>query len=122
MKQATEISLWARRRSLAAWAALLLLILGTAYLAVAQETTGTIAGNVSDSTGAGVVGAKATTTNTQTNIVRSTVTDSAGQYTLPSLPAGTYSLSVEMNGFQGQNTDSIFIDASQAVRPGVKIT
>jgi Carboxypeptidase regulatory-like domain len=122
MKQATEISLRNQRKKLAGWATLLLLILSSAYLAVAQETTGTIAGNVSDSTGAAVVGATVTTTNTQTNTVRSTVTDSAGQYTLPSLPAGTYSLSVEMNGFQGQHTDSIVLDASQTARQDFKIT
>jgi hypothetical protein len=74
----------------------LLVAVGTFFVAHAQETTGTIAGNVTDTSGAAVVGATVNATNTLTNTVRSTVTDGAGQYTLPSLPAGTYALAVEM--------------------------
>ena len=90
--------------------------------AVAQQTNATIVGNVADSSGAVVVGATVTTTNTETNTVRSTVTDSSGQYTLPSLPSGTYSLSVEMAGFQTQRVQSIVLDASQTARQDFKIT
>ncbi len=128
MRQAAAISNVSRRLprirmgKFSGAAFLLLIVGGSVFAARAQETTGTIAGNVSDSTGAAVVGATVTTTNTQTNTVRSTVTDSAGQYTLPSLPAGTYSLSVEMTGFQGQRTDSIVLDASQTARQDFKIT
>jgi hypothetical protein len=44
------------------------------------------------------------------------VTDSVGLYSLPSLAPGTYSLSVEMTGFQSQRVDSIILDASQSAR------
>ena len=99
-----------------------MLVLGSLFVVQAQETTGTIAGNVSDTSGAAVVGATVNATNTLTNTVRSTVTDSAGQYTLPSLPAGTYALDVEMTGFQGQRTNSIVLDAGQSARQDFKIT
>jgi len=59
--------------------AFLLLMLSLPSAVRAQETTGTIAGNITDATGAVVVGATVTATNTLTNAVRSTVTDSAGQ-------------------------------------------
>ncbi len=100
---------------------LLLLVLGVAFVAHAQQTTATIVGNVTDASGAVVVGAKVTATNKATNTVRATVTDSSGQYSLPSLPTGTYSLSVEMAGFQGQRTDSLILEASQTARQDFKI-
>ena len=99
------------------------LLLTLSLLSVrAQETTGTIAGNVTDATGAVVVGATVKVTNTLTNTVRSTVTDSAGQYTIPALPAGNYSIDVDKTGFQGQRTNSIVLDASQTARQDFKIT
>ena len=84
--------------------------------ATAQQTNAIIVGNVTDTSGAVVVGANVKTTNIATNAVRTTVTDSAGHYIVPSLPPGTYSLSVEMAGFQGQNIDSIVLEASQTAR------
>jgi Carboxypeptidase regulatory-like domain/TonB dependent receptor len=118
----SESRLWGQQPKLAALTGFLLLVLGSVFAAQAQETTGTIAGNVSDTSGAAVVGSTVSATNTLTNTVRSTVTDSAGQYTLPSLPAGTYSLDVEMTGFQGQRTDSIVLDAGQSARQDFKIS
>lgn len=96
--------------------AALLLCLCISFLASAQQTTGTVVGNVVDSTGAAIVGANVTATNTGTNLARSTVTDSDGKYSIPSLTAGTYALSVEMGGFQKQQVKGIVLDASQTAR------
>ena len=100
---------------------ILMLVLSVSIAARAQQTTATIVGNVTDTSGAVVVGAKVTATDTATNTVRTTVTDSAGQYTLPSLPTGSYSLSVEMSGFQSQRAYSIVLDASQTARQDFKM-
>src|SRR5260370_12826014 len=100
---------------------LVLLVLGVACVMHAQQTTASIVGNVTDASGAVVVGAKVTATNKATNTGRATVTDSSGKYSLPSLPTGTYSLSVEMAGFPGQRTDSLILEASQTARPDFKI-
>ena len=54
----------------------------------AQQTTATLLGAVVDSSGAAVVGVKVSASSLATNIQRETVTDQAGNYTLPSLPAG----------------------------------
>ncbi len=90
--------------------------------AMAQQTTATIVGNVTDSSGAVLVGAVVTARNTATNTVRTTVTDGGGQYTLPSLPAGSYSLSVEMTGFQGQRIQSLVLEASQTARQDFNVS
>jgi hypothetical protein len=90
-------------------------------LAVAQQSTGTIVGNVSDTTGAVVVGAKVHITNTETNTVRDAVSDSAGQYAVPALSPGNYSVTVEMEGFQGQRTPPMVLQASQTARVDFKV-
>ena len=90
--------------------------------ALAQATTATIVGQVSDPTGAVVVGAKITATNTATNAVRTTVSDASGSFTLPSLATGTYSLLVEMKGFGSQKTDGLVLDASQTARQDFALT
>src|SRR5438270_730849 len=68
-----------------------------------------------------VVAAKVTAMNKSTNASRTTETDSSGQYSIPSLPTGTYSLSVEAAGFQGQRTDSLVLEASQTARQDFKV-
>jgi hypothetical protein len=66
----------------------------------AQFQTGTILGTATDSSGAALVGAKVTATNTATNISQSTVADSAGRYRIPDLPVGNYSVQASQSGFQ----------------------
>jgi hypothetical protein len=66
----------------------------------AQETRGTISGAVVDTTGAGIPNVKVIATETRTGTKSSTVSDAAGQYTIPFLAAGNYSLSAEESGFK----------------------
>jgi hypothetical protein len=75
-----------------------LLVMGAFLTAKAQQTNATIVGNVTDTTGAVMAGAKVTATEAATNTVRTTVTDNDGAYTIPALPVGVYSLSVEISG------------------------
>ena len=90
--------------------------------AYAQTTSGTIVGHVADPTGAIVVGAQVTATNPATNTTRTTVTDTSGSYSLPSLPAGTYDLLIEMKGFSTQRNIGIVLDASQTARADFNLT
>jgi hypothetical protein len=76
---------------------LLLLLSGRA---VAQEFRGTISGTVTDATGAVVKDARVTITETSTNTINRTKTDSAGQYVVPFLQPGTYQIVVEMASFK----------------------
>jgi hypothetical protein len=75
-----------------------------------QNATGQIAGHIVDPSGAVVGGAKITVTNTDTNVVRETVTDASGFYTVPQLQPGPYRLGVERPGF---STESITVSALQ---------
>jgi len=68
-------------------------------LCFAQSDRGSVSGIVTDPTGAVVPGAKVTTTNSAMGTQRSTVTTEGGNYTVPQLPAGVYSVTVVAPGF-----------------------
>jgi len=66
----------------------------------AQRFTATIRGAVTDSTHAVIVGAKVTVTGEATGLTRSTTTNSAGIYSFPDVPVGSYQVEVEFAGFK----------------------
>jgi carboxypeptidase family protein len=67
----------------------------------AQSVTGTILGTVTDPKGGAVANATVTVTNSDQNIaVRTVTTDQQGQFTVPLLPVGRYSVTAEASGFK----------------------
>ncbi|MGC2745388.1 MAG: carboxypeptidase-like regulatory domain-containing protein, partial [Candidatus Angelobacter sp.] len=93
---------------------LLLLILVFAASAFSQ-TTAKILGSVADASGAAIVGAKVIVKNSALGIERTTQTNSTGGYEVAALPPGTYSVQVEMNGFETQLAKNIVADVSNNV-------
>src|SRR6516164_7292881 len=79
----------------------------------AQTTGGTMRGTVTDTQGGAVAGAKVAVTNTATNITVSLDTNSAGIYNYPDLKVGTYTITVENQGFQKYVRGGIQIFANQ---------
>jgi hypothetical protein len=71
---------------------LVLFLSGTA--SVAQTVTGSVRGTVSDPTGAAVLGARVTITNTGTGVVGKTVSDKSGLYDFEFLVLGDYTVIV----------------------------
>ena len=65
----------------------------------AQTSLATLRGKVTDEQGGVLPGVTVTARQTDTNLARSGVTNETGQFYLPSLPAGTYELTVELTGF-----------------------
>jgi hypothetical protein len=72
---------------------------------------GTLAGTVTDSTGAVVPNAKVTATNIATNVSAERTSSSAGIFTIAPLPPGTYTLSVQANGFRSLKQDNLVVNA-----------
>ena len=72
--------------------AVTLLLLCCAGLVLAQGQVGTLTGTVTDPGGALVPGAAVVATNTATGVESNTTTTNSGAYTLPYLPAGSYSV------------------------------
>jgi hypothetical protein len=69
------------------------------FSAFGQSATATLSGTVEDQTGALIAGAIVTAVNTATTLQREATTGSAGNYTLPLLPPGTYIVRVQAQGF-----------------------
>ncbi|MGE5647549.1 MAG: carboxypeptidase regulatory-like domain-containing protein [Acidobacteriota bacterium] len=85
------------------------------------EVTGTILGTVRDATGAVVVGAKVTATNTETNLRRQVETDSQGQYRFLALPVGHYDLTAAATGFEQFVTREIVLTVNEQRRVDVSL-
>jgi hypothetical protein len=75
-----------------------------------QTERGSIRGTVLDSSGAVVPGAKITATSASTNIAVSTVSASAGNYNIPELPPGNYTVQVELTGFKELVQDNVVVE------------
>src|SRR5438093_3492998 len=88
-----------RLRLLLASAALLALGVVGVGPAHAQVLYGTLVGEVTDSTRAGVPGAAVTITHKETNLSREATTDTSGTFRFVNLPPGTYTVKVSMTGF-----------------------
>lgn len=68
--------------------------------ALAQETTGTITGRVTDQNGAAVAGTQVVISDTQRGLQRTYETTEDGTYTATLLSAGVYTITVENPGFK----------------------
>ncbi|MCA2969177.1 MAG: TonB-dependent receptor [Acidobacteriaceae bacterium] len=77
--------------------------------ALAQEVTAGVYGVVQDSTSAVIPGATIRVTNAGTGLTRQTTTDESGNFSLPLLPIGTYSITAEANGFKKSLVNDILL-------------
>src|SRR5260370_3089064 len=80
---------------------------------IAQTTSGSISGTVTDPSGAGVPGAQVTAINTQTRAQRTSATGGDGRYQLPGLPPGIYELRVEKERFNTIIQKGIVLQVTQ---------
>jgi hypothetical protein len=76
------------------------LILSISGALCAQEFRGAISGSVTDPAGAAIAGANVSAVETRTGAKSKTVTDNAGEYTIPFLPPGVYEITAEGHGFK----------------------
>lgn len=79
----------------------------------AQVTSGNLTGSVLDATGAGIPGADVVATNTATNVQFRTTAGQSGQYRIPNLQVGTYSLDVSASGFTKTQLKNIAVDLNK---------
>lgn len=84
--------------------------LAVSGLASAQETTGSIAGQITDPQGLAVPGATVTITGPQG--ARTFTTDDEGRYLAPFLTPGVYSVRVELQGFKASEQQDVQVQLS----------
>ena len=90
-------------RALVALATILLL----GAPAMAQETIGSIAGQVVSDDGEQLPGVTVTAINDETGVERIQVTDNQGRFRFLTLPVGTYTVVAALEGFQTLETDQV---------------
>jgi len=89
---------WRWSAALAVLAVLLLVSLPLS----AQQVTATLSGRIMDSSGAVLPKASVTAVNRSTGYSRSATSSDSGDYQLPALPVGDYSVTAERSGFKKQ--------------------
>lgn len=82
----------------------------------AQSERGAITGTVRDRSGAVVPGAVVRITNTATNSVSDAVTNGSGEYTVPNLQPGIYTILVKKDGFRPAEEKGLALDAGLTAR------
>lgn len=95
---------------------ILILTLSCVLAALSQVTTATIAGLVTDRSGAAVPNAQITATNVDTNFSRSASSDETGQYAIRFLPTGAYRVEVASSGFKSFTQTGITLDINRTAR------
>jgi hypothetical protein len=95
-------------------AAIVLLIVPRA--AGAQAVTGTLLGNINDSSGGTVPGATVTATEVKTNTSRTVVSNENGYYIFSSLQNGVYDVTAELQGFRKIIRKDVKVDVNTTVR------
>jgi hypothetical protein len=88
-------------------------------IAKCQFTTASLEGIVTDSSGAGVPGASVTVLDSDTGFSRVYTTGTDGSYLFPTLPVGTYQLSVEKSGFSKYVQSGIILTINRAANQPV---
>ena len=110
-------------RWLAATLTIVCMLLSAAAPSVSAQTfRGTILGTVTDPQGAFVVGATVTARNLDTGIERSTVTDDAGNYSLPELPIGRYEVKVRATGFRAYSITDVRVEVASERRADAQLS
>ena len=97
-----------------------MLLLGL-YHPMSAQTTASIAGKVSDSSGAPVVEARVVATNVSTSFNRETRTSRTGEYRIPALPTGEYRVEIAAAGFKTYAQRDVQLLVEQNVRVDARL-
>ena len=91
--------------------------------ALAQYDNGSLVGTIRDASGAPVAGAVVKVTNVGTGSTVQVVTDGAGEYTVPQLRVGTYTVNASAPGFSAAVAENIgvAVNVRQHIDLGLKV-
>jgi hypothetical protein len=95
------------------------LLLSLVIMLAWAQTTATLVGTVADSSGAVVPNVSITVTSKDTGLTRKTTSNQAGNYVVPLLPVGEYSITAEVTGFKRKTVTGIVVQVNQEPRVDV---
>lgn len=87
----------------------------------AQTQTARLVGTVQDASGGAMPNARVTATQEETQKTTQTLTNVRGEYVLPSLPPGVYSLRIEAPGFRTAVIKALQLDAAASLSQSVTL-
>ena len=99
----------------------LLLMASVGLPALPQAVNGTLLGTVTDVGGGLVAGARVSLTETDTSVARRLVANDSGNYTFADIPPGTYSVTVEHDGFKKEVRRGISVSVNSSVRIDLRL-
>jgi hypothetical protein len=101
----------------------LAILLAAASLALHAQSTASLSGTISDPSGAVVPQAKITVHSLATGLDRMVTSDAAGNYVVPSLQPGDYSVTVQASGFSAYRATSVtlLVDQTVTVNPRLAV-
>jgi hypothetical protein len=109
-------------RQIIVWAAALLFLLLIPFSAPAQNIVSSqVNGTVTDPSGALVVGASVSVTNTATGVAYRAQTDTLGTYHVTDLPPGTYTMDVSKSGFASQHVEPFTLIVGQLFQENITL-
>src|SRR4051794_9536272 len=89
--------------------------------ALAQSESASLSGRVSDPSGAAIVGADITVTNTETNVFTRTKSNGSGDFGFPTLIPGPYRLTVRAQGFRQSITERLVLHVQDRISQNVSL-
>jgi hypothetical protein len=92
------------------------MLFALSLMASAQLSTSTLFGTVTDSTGAALPKATVTITQTDTQFVRTVVTNDAGEYRADFLPVGPYKVTVSASGFKTLDREGLTLTVTEEAK------
>src|SRR5262245_12165311 len=98
-----------------------LLVVAASIYAQSQLGTGAIGGVVLDASGKSVAAAAVQVTGEDTGLTRQTVTSASGDFSIPVLPTGRYTIRVEKTGFSKLEQKSLNVTVGATVTLSLRL-
>jgi hypothetical protein len=111
-----------RKNLTAMWLCCVVLFLVSGATVIAQTTTASVRGTVTDPSGAVVAGANVTATNVDTGVATNTVTNKSGLYNFQYLTLGNYTITASASGFNTASVGPFHLQIDQIAKIDAQLT
>jgi len=99
-----------------------ILICAAGFAQTANDTTGSINGRITDTTGGALPGVTVTVTNSDTGLTRNGVTENDGTYSFNLLPPGKYRVDAELAGLGKASVPNVSVLLGNSTKADVKLS
>ena len=98
-----------------------LILLAACLGSFAQSISGDLVGTVYDASGAAIPNATVVVKNDGTGVANTTKSSAAGDYRVPNLPPGTYTITVTAQGFTKAEVRGVVVNLNKVATTNVKL-